>query len=237
MSQGSMSKIKELPPQKKRVLALGGTAFIVLIFVSFLFSLSEEPKQAPQEQGTLQLTEQAPQGKQGEIALPRTPDEKRYDFEHGAEPAPSGGLEDLLNAPANELTPQEPQGTVDVTQDPFANMNGTRDELPSKPQIIDEPATSGEREALGPAPIPTEPEPVAPAPNTVLICDSFNSAQDAETKKALLAFQGKASTVLRNQDGTFSVRLGPFDSADQARLVFNELSTKGMLSRCALITR
>lgn len=207
-----LQNIKDLPPQKKRVLAMGGVAFVVLVFVSFLLSLSEdstEPTKAPEQAPTAQATPTAPQTNQ-----------QRYDFEQGSaqSSAQQGALEDLLKSPA----PQDP-----TTTDPFAGMAGTGTE-PSSPEMTPEVAP-------GTAPIPEE---QAPAPSsTILICDTFGDAASAESKKAILAFQGMGSTVVKNADGTFSLKLGPYGTPEQARTIFGDLSDKGLLERCALITK
>ena len=211
-----LQNIKDLPPQKKRVLAMGGVAFVVLVFVSFLLSLSEdstEPTTAPEQAPTAQATPTAPQTNQ-----------QRYDFEQGAHE--QGDLEDLLK------TPEQPQV---APSDPFAGMPGTGTEnasaesanAPDLDQVFVDPAP-----APGPAPIPES----APA-QTILICDTFSDAGSAESKKAILAFQGMASSVVQNNDGSYSLKLGPYDSDERARSIFSDLSTKGLLERCALITQ
>lgn len=218
-----LQNLKDLPPQKKRVLAIGGVAFVVLLFVSFLLSLSEDeqPTQTqPVDQAQSAVT--TPQD-------PRQPNDQRYDFEQGTQEQGTqeqGALEDLLK------TPEQPQVTP---SDPFAGMQGTGTESGSSEnanaqdldQVFVDPAP-----APGPAPIPTN-EP----PQTILICDSFGDAGSAESKKAILAFQGMVSSVVQNDDGTYSLKLGPYESAERGRSVFNDLSSKGLLERCALITQ
>lgn len=210
-----LQNLKDLPPQKKRVLAIGGVAFVVLLFVSFLLSLSEDEKPTPQQPTQPTVTE--PQD-------PRQPNNQRYDFEQGTHE--QGALEDLLK------TPKQPQV---APSDPFAGMPGTGTEsasaesanAPDLDQVFVDPAP-----APGPAPIPES----APA-QTILICDTFSDAGSAESKKAILAFQGMASSVVQNNDGSYSLKLGPYDSDERARSIFNDLSTKGLLERCALITQ
>lgn len=207
-----LQNLKDLPPQKKRVLAIGGVAFVVLLFVSFLLSLSEDEKTTAQQATQPTVTE--PQDL-------RQPNNQRYDFEQGAHE--QGALEDLLKTP--EQQPEAPS-------DPFAGMPGTGTEAesanaPDLDQVFVDPAP-----APGPAPIPES----APA-QTILICDTFSDAGSAESKKAILAFQGMASSVVQNNDGSYSLKLGPYDSDERARSIFNDLSTKGLLERCALITQ
>ena len=122
---------RELPPQKKRVLAIGGNFLIVLLFARFLLSLSEEvftprndvanalaqtelktnlpPKMGPKTQNP----REGP-GQKGTLTLPSS---QRIDFNQG-QPQQGQGLESLPedNAPIGE------------NNDPFVNMNGSRDE-------------------------------------------------------------------------------------------------------------
>lgn len=210
-----LQNLKDLPPQKKRVLAIGGVAFVVLLFVSFLLSLSEDEQPTAQQPTQPTVTE---------LQDPRQPNNQRYDFEQGAHE--QGALEDLLK------TPEQPQV---APSDPFAGMPGTGTENGNSEsanaqdldQVFVDPAP-----APGPAPIPES----APA-QTILICDTFSDAGSAESKKAILAFQGMASSVVQNDDGSYSLKLGPYDSDERARSIFNDLSTKGLLERCALITQ
>ena len=70
--------------------------------------------------------------------------------------------------------------------------------------------------------------------NYALYCDSFSSSQQAESQKAVLAFQGIVATVVQNQDGTYSLRIGPFASDDEARNTFYSLNERGVVQKCAL---
>ena len=229
---------RELPPQKKRVLAIGGIAFIVLLFASFLLSLSEDestpsndvanavaqpelntnltPNMGPNNQTQVQGQGQ---DQTGTLQLPSS---QRYDFNQG-QSQQGQGLESLLddNAPIGE------------NNDPFANMNGSRDEV------------NHSVPGYGPADIPTPEDTQAQAqaqaqannqavPNHTLYCDSFSSSQQAESQKAVLAFQGIVAAVVQNQDGTYSLRIGPFASDDEARNTFYSLNERGVVQKCAL---
>lgn len=218
---------KEMPPQKKRVLALGGIAFIVLLFVSFLLSLTEDDSKTPADNGSGNVVEQIPaSGQDGSLKLPSS---QRYDFENDGNHV-GGGLESLLNdAPAS---PSD-QG---LNNDPFAGMKGDY---------------SNESTVPGPAPLPTEddydettlaapqgqsaPQTRPVAEKTMLFCDSYTTVAAAESQKAVLAFQGISASVIKNQDGSHGLQIGPFDKAEEARKTFNDLANKGLLQRCALI--
>lgn len=227
ISIDSLFKGKELPPQKKRVLAIGGVAFIVLLFISFLLSLSEGDDKANQDNNNnaIEQNAQTNNGASGSLQLPSS---QRYDFESSGQVV-GGGLESLLNdAPSTN-------NNIGVNN-PFANMNG-------------QGTTHEDEQALGPAPIPTEDDydnqddapqelivPQAPASSqTSLYCDSYSTSAGAESQKAVLAFQGISASVITNKDGTYGLKLGPFKDAQLARDTFNELANKGLLQRCALI--
>lgn len=225
---GEKGGLSNLPPQKKRVLAIGGIAFIVLLFVSFLLSLTEDDGSNQTQQVVSQDANQPlEQGSSGELQLPSS---QRYDFENNVA-TNGGGIEDLLND-----APQTDDGPIGVDKSPFENQ----------------PNTQSPSQGLGPLPMPTEEEealggqqaqeqaPEAPqaAPvstKAVLYCDSYTNAADAESQKAVLAFQGVTAQVVKNQDGTLGLKLGPFPSAERAREAFSFLADKGLLQQCGLI--
>lgn len=223
---GSLLNGNELPPQKKKVLALGGIAFVILLFASFLLSLSEDDNtstdnSAVNNSNTVSQSQNG-NGNNGSLQLPSS---QVYDFEQNSATSGSGSLEDLLNS--------APDNNAAGNSDPFAGMPGTRDEVnqsaPEESQVPDEVFTEAPLPVPGPAEIPTN------TAKAVLICDSFASSQEAESQKAVLAFQGQSATVVRNNDNTYSLKVGPFDTDERARSVFNELGGKGLLNRCALL--
>lgn len=205
----------QLPPQKKRVLAIGLVAFIVLLFVSFLLSLLEDDTQ-PQPQNA------ASQGQSQEslqLNRPQVPTSQRFDFDQGGQNQ-GAGLEQLLNNDQN----------IGVNHDPFANMNGQGTEAPS----------------YGPAPLPTpeeeqnslgrvEEELSMPAQKEhTLYCDEYSTAQEAESQKAMLAFQGISASVVQS-GATYRLKIGPYSSNESAKKAFNDLGTKGLVKKCSLI--
>lgn len=225
---GEKGGLSNLPPQKKRVLAIGGIAFIVLLFVSFLLSLTEDDgSNQTQEVVSQEANQPLEQGSSGELQLPSS---QRYDFENNVA-TNGGGIEDLLND-----APQTDDGPIGVDKSPFENQ----------------PNTQSPSQGLGPLPMPTEEEdalggqqaqeqaPEAPqadpaSTKAVLYCDSYTNAADAESQKAVLAFQGVTAQVVKNQDGTLGLKLGPFPSAERAREAFSFLADKGLLQQCGLI--
>lgn len=210
--------LSQLPPQKKRVLAIGLVAFIILLFVSFLLSLLEDddkqvqepqPQTQAQTQGSLQLNR------------PQVPSSQRYDFNQDSQQQ-SSGLEQLLN------NDQE----IGVNNDPFSGMNGQGTEAPS----------------YGPAPLPTQnqnaPEgqveeelSMPPAPvqkQHTLYCDEYATPQEAESQKAMLAFQGVSATVVASGNG-YRLKIGPYPSNEAAKQAFNDLGAKRLVQKCSLI--
>lgn len=220
---------QEMPAQKKRVLAIGGVAFIILLFVSFLLSLSEDSAPSSTDEDMSMGNTIIQNDIEGSLQLPSS---QRYDFESNGQSV-GGGLENLLNdAPAQ----------LGVDNDPFANMPGTGTT----------PAPQDESDALVPTPEPVPhdepshyeelnaavklPQAAPATKSTALYCDTYTTKAAAESQKAVLAFQGVGASVITNKDGSFGLKLGPYTSADEARSAFSNLSEKGLLQRCALIT-
>ena len=97
----SLQGFKDLPPQKKRVLAIGGIAFIILLFVSFLISLTEDDNSAVQDPNVMQ-GQIVDDSTNGSLTLPSS---QRYDFEqNNSNSTSTGGLESLLHD-APDTTP------------------------------------------------------------------------------------------------------------------------------------
>ena len=232
---GEKGGLSNLPPQKKRVLAIGGIAFIVLLFVSFLLSLTEDDGSNQTQQVVSQEANQPlEQGSAGELQLPSS---QRYDFENNVA-TNGGGIEDLLND-----APQTDDGPIGVDKSPFEKQPSTQSPsqgLGPLPMPTEEEEALGGQQAQEQAPEATQAAPEAPqaAPastKAVLYCDSYTNAADAESQKAVLAFQGVTAQVVKNQDGTLGLKLGPFPSAERAREAFSFLSDKGLLQQCGLI--
>lgn len=218
---GAKGGLSNLPPQKKRVLAIGGIAFIVLLFVSFLLSLTEDDSSSEQN-NTNQATQVEEQSQNGSLQLPSA---HRYDFENNNQ-HDGGGIESLLNDAPAANTP------IGVDKSPFDSQPNTEPASPAPGPL----PVPDEEEAYQPQPAPAPaPAPEAKPAKAVLYCDSFASAAEAETQKATLAFQGVTAHVVKNQDGTHGLKLGPFPSADRAREAFTFLSDKGLLQQCGLI--
>lgn len=203
--------LANLPPEKKRVLAIGLIAFIVLLFVSFLLSLLEDEPQTQTQQ-----TQQQEQT-QGDLQLnrPQVPNSQRFDFNQDEQQG--AGLEQLLNKD------QE----IGVNNDPFANMSGQGTE---NSNASNDNFTSGAVEEELTMPQVEEP----PQQTHTLYCDEFPDAQQAESQKAMLAFQGVSATVVQHNN-TYRLKIGPFTSKDEAKQAFHDLGTKRMVKKCSLI--
>lgn len=235
-----LANFADMPPQKKKVLSIGGIAFVVLLFVSFLLSLTEgDDKNAQTQQPTQQVAQQG--HTQGTIQAPQQPNSQIFDYTQGQNQQ-GGGLESLLNDAPNTNNAQAQQNQIN-TNDPFANFQQSRPQV-QPPQVPADnqqmhPDQQGQGMASGPLPIPTNNAPDQQAPaqkaGATLFCDSFKTNGEAESQKAILAFQGVSAAVVSNNDGTFRLKIGPFDTADKARSLFSDLSNKGLLKRCSLI--
>lgn len=225
---GEKGGLSNLPPQKKRVLAIGGIAFIVLLFVSFLLSLTEDDgSNQTQEVVSQEANQPLEQGSSGELQLPSS---QRYDFENNVA-TNGGGIEDLLND-----APHTDDGPIGVDKSPFENQPNTQSPsqgLGPLPMPTDEEEALGGQQAQGQA--PEAPQAAPASTKAVLYCDSYTNAADAESQKAVLAFQGVTAQVVKNQDGTLGLKLGPFPSAERAREAFSFLADKGLLQQCGLI--
>ena len=64
---------------------------------------------------------------------------------------------------------------------------------------------------------------------------SFDSENQAQEHKALIAFQGASSTVVQNSEGKYQLKIGPFANREIGRSEFNKLGEAGLVERCALV--
>lgn len=218
-SKVNYMNLSQLPPQKKRVLAIGLVAFVVLLFVSFLLSLMEDDgskSSIPEEPEVLEETSDGLQ-----LKKPQVPTSQRYDFNQESE---GNGLETLL----------EGDQEFGVTNNPFSNMQSQSSLEPPKygpntTNVTQEEAEGTITEELEMA----KPEPVVK--EFTLYCDSYGTAQEAESQKAMLAFQGISTTVVES-GGTYRLKIGPYTSSDEAKASFNALGSKGLVKKCSLIS-
>lgn len=74
---------------------------------------------------------------------------------------------------------------------------------------------------------------VTSSTKAVLYCGNFVSSSKAEEQKALMAFQGLSSQVVKH-GSSYVLKLGPYKSRDAARKVFSRLDADGLVSECSL---
>lgn len=221
----------KLSPQHKKPLAIGAVIVIVLVFAGFLLSLTSGSKSTAESAASGTTAAAQNQGTSGELQVPAS---QRYDYAN------------LLNDPSEEAIPLvQPE----ASDDPFAGMKNQTParttpqvqppqiELPSAapaPAPAQDPYYAGSQGSSSAVPQPEpQPQAVQTPRRAIMYCDSFSTAQDAETQKAMIAFQGIVATVVP-QGQTYSLRIGPFPNREAGRQVFSILSDKGLVRQCAL---
>ena len=205
-------------PRQKKIVAIAAVLLIVLIFVSFLLSLSGGDDKA--EGSSAQNTAAQSTQQSGELQIPAS---QRYDYSN------------MLNEP------QDSAPAAEQNENPFAGMKPDNGSLPA-------PAPAAAPDQVQPAPVPTVDQNAAGAQQAgsaqpagaqsasrqaVLFCGSFASAKEAESQKALIAFQGIVSEV-QPRSGAYTLMIGPFPNREEARVVFGNLADKGLVSECSL---
>lgn len=215
---------KKLKEDKKRVLLLALLAVIILAFIIFLTSLSSEDTSNVKE-ASVDNTEQSA-NTSGSLDLNQTakvPASQKYDYTN------------LLNDTQNEQTAQT------EIADPFANMrpqttpdtqvNSTTNQAISSQDALSQGQNQNSSEESVPQETVTYPQEV----EAWLYCDSFDSENQAQEHKALIAFQGASSTVVQNSEGKYQLKIGPFANREIGRSEFNKLGEAGLVERCALV--
>ncbi len=214
---------------KRKLLIIAGVIAILLIFTAFLMLLSSDTP-APRQD-----TLQPPVAESEDLPQPDIPRDQVPTSQRSGYDTADQGIADLLDGP--ELPPAAPPSPAD---NPFANMNtnapaARSESQPAAPAVVPEPAPA----PVQPAPVqPVQPAPAVPAAPAAsggfLYCAAFDRATEADAQKARLAFQGVVSTVISNNEGKYTLRIGSFKTRDQARAKFSELGDRGLVSRCAL---
>ncbi len=231
----------KLGPRHKKLFAIAGAMALLVIFASFLLSLSGGGQEAQTPPAADPAAAAAPDQAQGSLTPPtqQVPAAERFDYAN------------LLNQPENvpaagaEGNPENAalgtQGTLPAPgSDPFAAVRNPQTE----PEAGSEPAPEaaqpaapqpgdGSAEILtaNPAPHPAVTTPAAP--QAVLYCDNFSTANEAESRKAQIAFQGLSSAVTA-KDGGYTLAVGPFPDREAARKAFAMLADKGLAQQCSL---
>lgn len=212
------SKVQfKLATRQKKILLLAAMMAIVVIFVSFLLSLSEEQpssQSTPAAQASGELTP---------ATAVQQPAAERYDYVNMLNEPESSS--DSTAGQSGSLPPPSGQSAPAVSDDPFATLKPESNVSPSPAPAV--PATPTDTTVTPPATdTPT-------AAQAILYCDSFGSAQEAESRKAMIAFQGISSQV-KEQEGKIVLAVGPFKDRDAARSAFATLADKGLVTQCSL---
>lgn len=208
------SKVQfKLAARQKKILLLAAMMAIVVVFISFLLSLSEDQK-----------TSTTPAKATGELAPTapvQQPAAERYDYVNMLNEPEQPSTDNT--ATSGSLTPPVSESAPHVSDDPFAHMQPKPEPAPSTTPTST-PATEN---------TVTTPATDSTATQAILYCDSFSSAQEAESRKAMIAFQGISSQVT-HQDGKIVLAVGPFKDRQVARSTFATLADKGLVTQCSL---
>ena len=155
----------DLDERKKRILAIAGVATVVLLFVSFLVSLTTGSDD--NSNAAVQTSEEITLEDNSHDTSVKVPASVRYSYDAQPESDMSSGT-------------IEPD-TVDQNQDPFANMNSsenTEQAAPVQQESDLAPGIEEQKQFL-----------------SYLYCGSFDSDGAAQQEKAKIAFAGIISTV------------------------------------------
>ena len=196
----------DLDERKKRILAIAGVATVVLLFVSFLVSLTTGGDD--NSSAAVQTSEEITLEDNSHNTPVKVPASVRYSYD--AQPESESDMS------TGTIEPD----TVDQNQDPFANMNSsenTEQAAPVQQESDLAPGIEEQKQFL-----------------SYLYCGSFDSDGAAQQEKAKIAFAGIISTVA-SYKGTLTLKIGPFNNRDEARAKFHSLSEKGLLSTCELV--
>lgn len=218
-------KLPGLPPiPGRKLLGIGLLLVIAAAFVSFLFSLSGDDSSKGQTASDFAVHQQAGTARNNAGTQPQVPAAKRYDYASMVnEPLPdrqenvnadSTGVSGTITPPP--AVPVQPQGS---------GQQGS----PAMQAPQAEPAPAQPQAQAQPQPQLTETLPQA----AILTCGSFTTEGEAQQQKALIAFQGVSSEVIRSGSG-FALQMGPFASREEGRNVFNKLAAQGLVQQCAL---
>lgn len=210
------------PAQRRQILKRGIIGIALVILLAFLLSFfgggnetasNGTAQQIPPEENRLDaraLLEAEPDTPAAPAATP-IPANRKFDYE-----ASDSGTLTLPESSETVPSPAENSGNVELAP------------------VIPEPLPADETPAAATVPAQDEAAPAAAVHGkAVLYCGSYPSSQKAEEQKALLAFQGKMSSVTRH-NGAYALKLGPFRDRDAARSEFSKLDAAGLVDACSL---
>ena len=132
-------------------------------------------------------------------------------------------------APVDAFMEEGPAYQNDDTVEKTVPDTAQTTTVPSQPQVQDTHVTP-EQPDKNPA---TANEQKPASTKASLYCGNYPSSAKAEEQKAIMAFQGLASTVVR-RNGAYSLKLGPYKNRDRAKTAFKDLDAKGLVTECSL---
>lgn len=245
------------PEQRKEIIKRGifGIVGVILVAyaVSFLGGGSNEDatqqnaKSQDNSSDTIALDTKSLLEDDAQDSKPATvpiPAKQKFDYQGQANSAtadvgPQMAADAPITAPAPLTSQDAPDAVPALDDDPFASSSNN-----VQPQLAPQPAPQPQvkQSQVAPqvqqtpaqeiAPAVTQPQATTSA-KAVLYCGSFSSQNKAEEQKALMAFQGLQSNVVKH-NGSFTLKLGPYKSRDVARQAFSKVDATGLVSECSL---
>ena len=189
----------------------------------------------------------------------QVPASRKFDYRGIDEANDQGQVPDAeVTQPAYApIDPVEPVAPIAPSNNNALVQNGGNDELvlPQEPEPMDAEGNTPSNNAQAPQarndvakPQYVKPQPETPSQastqgstqsstqgstKAVLYCGNFSSSAKAEEQKALMAFQGLSSQVVKH-GSSYMLKLGPYKSRDAAKKVFSRLDADGLVSECSL---
>ncbi len=215
--------IKFSPNQKKDTLIKAAIALAVVIILAIAVSAltgNDEKANNSDNQATDNLEtaldikadnkaasqESAPQNAKTEDSRVRIPSNQKYDFE-------ASPIDDFLNSDAvNSSAP-------------------AKDSASASSEVLQVQTTSPEIEEASADIYPETPKAAA---KIGMRCGEYASEGTAQETKAQIAFIGIGSKISSLPGGKYTLDLGPFDSKDEAKKIFSELDSHGLVSSCSI---
>ena len=231
------------PEQRKEIIKRGIFGIVGVILVAYAVSFlgggsnDEAAQQSAKSQtnssdtialDTKSLLEDDAQGSQPAAAP--IPAKQKFDYQGQANSAtadvgPQMAADAPITTPAPLTSQDDPDAVPALDEDPFASSSNN-----AQPQVAPQVQQTPAQDTTA----AVTPKPQAPvSTKAVLYCGGFSSQSKAEEQKALMAFQGLQSTVVKH-NGSFTLKLGPYKSRDAARQAFSKVDATGLVSECSL---
>ncbi len=193
---------------------------------------------------------------ESQVAPVQIPAKQKFDYQGQnsnatANVGPQQAADAPITTPAPLTLQNDPDAVPALDEDPFAsdsnNSNAqpqlapqpvqpqvapqeTQKVTPPQPQVVPQTKKTPAQETT---PVATPKPQVTTSTKAALYCGSFSSQSKAEEQKALMAFQGLQSTVVKH-NGSYTLKLGPYKSRDVARQAFSKVDATGLVSECSL---